>query len=157
MGGLVCTNYRFRRRSGRVRRPRRRGAGGEPRFRFDGAVLSLEADDTTLLFELYVPDVEAVAEQARTEALTQAEAEGRTAQVAVLRAGVPSFDQYEQAMERAIDCARQAGANISGPVEQMPGPRLMYGVSGGGIAEHDRCYDEHAKYIDMVYQASIEQ
>ena len=51
----------------------------EPRFTFDGSILSIEGDGTTLGFELYVPDVEALAERARTEALAQAEADGRTA------------------------------------------------------------------------------
>ena len=69
---------------------------------------------------------------------------------------MPSFAEYKQAMLRAIECARHAGATISGPTEVLPGPRLSYGISGS-TAEHDRCYDEHAVHIDMVYQASIQR
>ncbi len=75
-------------------------------------------------------------------------------QRAALGDGVIVFAEYEAAYERTVNCLREQGLKVEGPLLVNRGRFLGYAVAGGpGDALSDAvCRREHLEYVDELWR-----
>lgn len=78
-------------------------------------------------------------------------------QIAVLADGVVTYDEYEQSLERAFACMRDAGStvNVSAPKQLNGVTVLPFTFSAADDAQRDAadaCFLRHAEFVDTYWQ-----
>lgn len=78
-------------------------------------------------------------------------------QIAVLADGVVTYDEYEQSLERAFACMREAGSTVtvSAPKQQNGVTVLPYTFTAADDAQRDAadaCFLRYADFVDTYWQ-----
>ncbi|GHS85757.1 hypothetical protein AGMMS50218_04060 [Actinomycetota bacterium] len=101
--------------------------------------------------------------QALAGALAEAEAAGADqSQIDALSGTGVTFAQYQEAIDRALDCMTSAGLEVvSTDVVRSNGQDVVsYAVASGTVADdqspavQEECYTTYAKFVDMFWQTS---
>jgi len=80
------------------------------------------------------------------------------AQIAILESGTVAFEDYESAMNRAYECMRAGGVDVTvnGATPYHGVTVLDVAIESGGDADGiaDDCYERHARFVDEYWQVS---